>query len=172
MFLPGRDLVVRKELLLIITWLERGDKDGIRITAIHNPKVFIATAGKNWGSPSVVRVYFSDVLDECNSFDVSRWFYRWWGGVTIIYSRFCWLHTLSRLDKISHDGFSQKWIFFSKIGVNWSWPKGVIAVFNSSEPSVLHWEALFCMEWPYQGLNTWGVVFTKFLQGRPCSVSR
>ena len=47
---------------LYVRSLEGDNKDGIIITVICNLEVFIATAGTNWESSSIVRVHFYDVL--------------------------------------------------------------------------------------------------------------
>ena len=52
------------------------------------------------------------------------------------------------------------------------WPRIVITILNSSEPSVLYQEACCCMKLLYQVLHTQEVVGTENLQGRPFRVSR
>ena len=161
----------------ILSWLKRGDKNGVRITVVHNHEILIATVWTNWESSSVFRVEFSDVLDVNAQF---LWLWPWWflgcrGGVTmwlVIQIRFCWSHTLSTLDKISHDIFVRQWTKFSSIVVGDSWTRILITIFNSTETSVLHQEACYWMEVPYQGLNTWEVLGNENMQVRPFSISR
>ena len=143
----------------IISWLERGDTNGIIIAVVRNNEILITTEGSNWESPSVVRVEFSDVFDVDAQL---LWRCPWWffgcrGEVTtwlVIRLRFRWFHTLSIMDKMPHDVFFWWWNFFISIGICESWPRIVITIFNNLVTSVSHQEACFFTEVPYRGLQT------------------